>query len=383
MQLIWERPLYTDDRSTDWDYDAPVVVSGDHAYYACRRTGAVDFHILDVQSGEGCVHSLPCTVLELPSRFFAFLHRGRVIYYTGDLIAAEGAEIVRHLKLPDIITSHLLCGDRLLVACDQLYCIHLDTLTIAWALNLDCDRPYRIGEMARFGELVSCYGQDQLLFIEPDSGKIVDAIRIPRIDKLYSPVALDDDTLLIGYTNWTNAGILRYQRSTGKVLWRNKRRFEGPQLKCRIWHEQNRSYWVKNGTELICLNDETGDELFQLRTAPWLYTDLQFLSGDILYGTAGANGYINCLDAQSGQMKWSVFQQNGCAYYDFHKDTVLVGDFSKTVFQLSLHDGAVIDQLRLDREVVGRINVHDGCVYTVIWTTGEKPMRLVKLRLTQ
>lgn len=231
--------------------------------------------------------------------------------------------------------------------------------------------------------MVSCYGQNQLLFIDPESGRVTESIRIPRIDKLYHPVALDDDTLLIGYTNWSNAGILKYQRSTNKVIWRHKRKFEGPQLRCRIWHEDARSYWVKNDTELICLSDETGGEIFQLRTVPWLYTDLQFRNGCILYGTAGANGYINCLDARSGQMQWSVYQHNGCAYYGTYNDTALVGDFSKTVTQLSLRDGTVVDQLRLDGEIVGRITVHDRQVYTVTWGSEGKPVRLVKMELSQ
>lgn len=383
MKLTWEYPLITDEHSQDYHYEAPIILHSDFVYYACMQLRTIDFHVVSSQTGEGCVHSFPATQIVLPQDWFAFVHGDHVVYYTGELIKANGTHIVRTIKLSGKVTSHLLCGNSLLVVSDKLYSIDLDAFSVAWELNLSGEKPYRTGELTHFGAWVSCYGQNQLLFIDPESGRVTDSIRIPHIDKLYHPVALDDDTLLIGYTNWSNAGILKYQRSTNKVIWRHKRKFEGPQLRCRIWHEDARSYWVKNDTELICLSDETGEELFQLRTVPWLYTDLQFLNGCILYGTAGANGYINCLDARSGQMKWSVYQQNGCAYYGIYNATALVGDFSKTVAQLSLRDGTVVDQLHLDGEIVGRIKVHDGQVYTVTWGTEGKPVRLVKIEFSQ
>ena len=381
MKLTWEYPLFTDEHSQDYDYDAPIILHSDFVYYACKQLRTITFHIVRNQTGEGRVHSFPATQGILPHDWFAFVHGDHVIYYAGDLIKAEGAHILSTLKLPGKVTSHLLCGNFLLVVSNKLYSIDLDAFSVAWELDLSCEKYYREGELARFGEWVSCYGQNQLLFIDPKSGRVTESIRIPRINKLYHPVALDDDTLLIGYTNWSNAGILKYQRSTNKVIWRHKRKFEGPQLSCRIWHEDDRSYWVKNDTELICLSDETGEELFRLRTVPWLYTDLQFRNGCILYGTAGANGYINCLDARSGQMQWSVYQHNGCAYYGIYNDTALVGDFSKTVAQLSLRDGTVVDQLRLDGEIVGRFTVHDRQVYTVIWASEGNPVRLVKIEI--
>lgn len=379
MKLVWEYPLFTDEHSEDFDYEAPIIVHGNRVYYACTLGKTTDFHIIDSRTSESYVCSLPRTQGVLPHDFFAFVHNNKIIYYAGVLFAAEDIRMPQTLKLPGRVISHLRCGKYLLVVCGKLYGIDLETLSIVWEVDLACDKPYHTGALARFGELISCYGQNRLLFVEPQSGKIMDSIQIPRIDKLYHPIALDDDTLLIGYTNWTNAGILKYQRSTRKVIWRHKRRFEGPQMNCRIWHEGNHSYWVKNDTELICVADDTGEETFQLRILPWLYTDLQFIDGSILYGTAGANGYINSLDAHSGQMQWSVYQKNGCAYYDTYDGTVVAGDFSKTVSQHSLRDGSVVDQLHLDGEVVGRITACDGHVYTVIWAAEDKPVRLVKI----
>ena len=387
MERIWEYPLITDEHSEDYHYEAPIILHGGRVYFAQTRIHMIDFHIIDSQTGKGCIHSFPhprsWLAFALPHDYFAFIHKNRVIYYAGDLIMAEGGQIVRTMKLPEKVRFHLVCGNHLLVACDKLYGIDLDTFSIAWTQELTCGKMYDTGDLAHFGRLVSCYGQDQLLFIEPESGRITDSLRLPRIDKLYHPIALDNDTLLIGYTNWTNAGVLKYQRSTERIVWRHRRRFEGPQLNCRIWHEGNRVYWVKGETELICLSDETGEELFHLRTVPWLYTGLQFLDGCILYGTAGANGYINCLDARSGQMRWSAALKNGCEYYAVSGSTVLTGDFSKNVTRFSLRDGKVVDQLHLDGKVVGRIVTDGRHVYTVIWAREGKPVRLVRISLSQ
>ena len=383
MHLNWEVPLHTDDESRPDDFESPVHACGEYLYYACNGETGTDLHIIHADTGEDLVHPLERSIAVLPSTYFAFTHNGQVIFYYGDLLAAQGTQILRKLRVPGTVSQYRVCGNTLVLCCGRLVGIDLDTLTISWFLRLDCDKPYIVGEMTSFGSLLSCYGQDQLLFVDPQNGRIADSIRIPRIDKLYSPIALDEENLLIGYTLWSNAGILRYHRPTQSVTWRHKRKSGGVQLLCRVWHRNGRSYWVKNHTELICVDDETGQELYQLRTAPWLYTDLQFRGDDILYGTAGANGYLNCLDARSGRMRWAVPLRNGCAHYALHGETALAGDFSKRVMQLSLRDGALVDQLQLDGEVMGSIAVHSGHVYTVIWATEGKPARLVSISLSQ
>ncbi len=188
--------------------------------------------------------------------------------------------------------------------------------------------------------------------------------------------------MLIGYTNWTNAGILKYQISTKKVLWRHKRKFEGPQLKCKIYHSNDKAFWVKNSTELICVDIENGEEIHQLRTTPWLYTDLQFYQDNILYETAGADGYINCLDCETIKSRWSAFLKNGCAYYGVCNDSIVTGDFDKTIKQFSICDGRLINEMPIDGEVVGQITVSEGCLYTVIWGNSEKDIRLVKIQIS-
>jgi hypothetical protein len=56
-------------------------------------------------------------------------------------------------------------------------------------------------------------------------------------------------------------------------------------------------------------------------------------------------------------------------------------DFSKTMMQISLGNGRILQSLSVDGEVVGDIRVYDNAVYTVIWGNQEKDIRLVKINL--
>ncbi|MCM1497986.1 MAG: PQQ-like beta-propeller repeat protein [Clostridium sp.] len=174
---------------------------------------------------------------------------------------------------------------------------------------------------------------------------------------------------------------MKYNQKIGKVIWRNKRKFQGPQLGCKIYQQDGRAFWVKNDTELICMNAEDGEEIYSVKTNPWLYTDLFFVEDSLLFGTAGRDGYINCIDAASGVEKWSVFLKNGCAHYDIYRATVLVGDFDKRIKQIEIKSGDVLSDHPVDGEVVGDIKVYGGCVYTVIWENADKPVRLIKVKI--
>ena len=381
MRLKWECPLTSSNGSSPDDFESPIFCHGGYVYYACKGSTGTDFHIVDAATGEDHVHSFDRALWVHASSLFAFAYRGRVIYCFDDLLEAEGTQVLHRLRMPGSVQRYLLYGHMLIIDCGRLLGVDLDAFTIAWVLQLDSEKHYRTGELAPFGDLITCYGRDQLLFVNPMDGSIVDTLRIPRIDKLYRPVALPDGTLLIGYTNWTNAGVLRYHPEEKRILWRHKRQFQGPQLNCRLWHEEGRTYWVKNYTEMICLSDDTGEELFQLRTAPWLYTPLDFRDGRILFGTSGGNGYINCADALTGEMLWNVYLLNGCSYYAVHDETVMVGDFSQRILRLAIRDGSIIEELPVDSAVVGRISVQENRLYTVLWENEEKPQRLVCIQL--
>lgn len=381
MRLKWECPLSCSGNSSPDDFESPILCHGGYVYYACKGPTGTDFHIVDAATGEDHIHTFDQALWVHPGTPFAFAWQGRVIYCADDLLEAEGTQVLHRLRIPGSVQRYLVYGHMLIIDCGRLLGVDLTTFTIAWVLQLDSEKHYKTGDLAPFGDLITCYGRDQLLFVNPMDGSIVDTLRIPRINKLYGPVALPDGTLLIGYTNWTNAGVLRYHPEEKRILWRHKRQFQGPQLNCRLWHEAGRTYWVKNDTELICLSDDTGEDLFQLRTAPWLYTPLDFRDGRILFGTSGGNGYINCADALTGEMRWNVYLLNGCSYYAVHDETVLVGDFSQRILRLAIRDGSIIEELPVDSAVVGRISVQENQLYTVLWETDEKPHRLVCIQL--
>ncbi|MCI8508485.1 MAG: PQQ-like beta-propeller repeat protein [Lachnospiraceae bacterium] len=146
--------------------------------------------------------------------------------------------------------SYLLHDNRLLFsyAWDYLFCYDLDTLSLEWKVNIS-NHNYTPGEITLFENMVACYGDHELLSIEMENGRIADRIKIPRINKLFHPIRLDDEHILLGYTNWTSAGVLKYNQKSKQVIWRNKRKFQGPQLRCRIYRHEDRVFWVKNDTE--------------------------------------------------------------------------------------------------------------------------------------
>lgn len=381
MRLKWECPLPRSSGSSPDDFESPILLEGGYVYYACRGPAGTDFHIVDAATGEDHIHTFDRALWVHTGKQFAFAWQGRVIYCADDLLEAEGTQVLRRLRMPGSVQRYLVYDHMLIIDCGRLLGVDLTSFTIAWVIQLHGEKHYKTGDMAPFGDLITCYGRDQLLFVNPMDGSIADTIRIPRTNKLYGPIVLPDSTLLIGYTNWTNAGVLRYHPEEKRILWRHKRQFQGPQLNCRLWHEAGRTYWVKNDTELICLSDDTGEELFQLWTAPWLYTPLEFRDGRILFGTSGSNGYINCADALTGEMLWNVYLLNGCSHYAVQDDTVLVGDFSRRILRLDIRDGAVIEELPTDSAVVGRITVRENRLYTVLWETAEKPHRLACIQL--
>ena len=387
MKILWEHALPTTEKSVDYQFESPILEHGNHVYFVSSTAGTQLLHIIEKDVGEGRTQALPRSVSVLPSKYFFFTHGDHAVLYTGDLHLVRGGEIIRTLSMTGLgeINSHLIREDRLYISCcgrvgDSLCCIDLNTLDVVWGLGISNSTNYRAGDPAFFGDLLTCFGRDHLLFIRPDDGTIVGTLKLPRISKLFCPIHLDDDTLLIGYTNWTNAGILKYQISTKKILWRHKRKFEGPQLKCRIHYHDGQAFWVKNTTELICLDAENGEEVYRLPTAPWLYTDLCFHGDAILYGTAGADGYLNCLDRRTGTIRWSRFLKNGCAYFGLQDESVFVGDFTKTIMKISTADGSILDELHLDAEVVGRIALGHGCLYSIVWGNNEKEIRLVKIQ---
>ena len=73
------------------------------------------------------------------------------------------------------------------------------------------------------------------------------------------------------------------------------------------------------------------------------------------------------------------FLKNGCVYYDLCGDSVIVGDYDKTLKQISFFNGAILQDYLIDGEVVGRIKVFDGCIYTVLWGNEKKGVRFVKV----
>lgn len=383
MNIEWMFDLPTDEKSRDDQYESPFYFDGDNLYFISGGKTPI-LHILDMKTGAETFQYACSGHTVIPEKYFFEKHQDKLIIYTGELWFYEKEQLTTFIQISidAEITSHVL-KDHLFIFADKshLTCLNLDSHNIEWKLNISNKKPYLAGEVSWFEEDIACYGNDQLLIVDIVSGEIKNQIKIPRIDKLFMPIKLDDSRLLIGFTNWSNAGILTYDTTDQKIPWKSKCSFEGPLLRCKLYRNDNLVYWVKNDTELICLDTDTGDERYRVRTSPWIYTDPLFQNGSLLYGTAGRDGYFVNLDAQSGNEKWSFFLKNGCAYFDFYDKTVVLGDFEKTIYRIDVSSGNVINKLSVDGNVVGRITVHENAIYTVIWGNENTPIRLIKIKI--
>lgn len=390
MKLLWEYTLPTSQRSMELNFRAPILADQDYLYYAVKTINEISLHVIDAHTGQGTTHHFPQDAYMYvdSKQFFGFFYKGFAFYYAADLYVLKDGQLIATVPLSENkeFNSWLLRDGRLYLAIghrpfEELMAIDLDSLEILWTLEIGCSKNYRAGSISFFEGKIACYGLDHLLFVNPEDGTIENQLKLPRIDKLFCPLPLDDGTMLIGYTNWTNAGVLRYDAKTKKILWRYKRQFEGPLGNCKLYSHGTNIYWTKNDTELICLDRESGQEINRIRTSPWRYTDLCFHKGYLLFGTSGADGYLYCLDAHNCKSQWTAPLKEGCVFFDVKDNQVFSGDFSKQLFRFSLENGVLQDALTLDAEVVAGINVQDNALYAIVWANSEKQIRLVKVAL--
>lgn len=308
METAWDYALPTNEQSKDYQYESPIFIRDHTVYFIAFSESRLELHMIDTESGSGKSERIPPGNQTIPSDFFFLDYKEKIIFYTGDFYVYDHAVISKMtaLHIGQKVGSYFLNENLLLFfAKDSLFCYDLDSLLLKWKINIS-NKNYIAGEISLFEEMIACYGDHELLLVEIENGRIADRIKIPRIDKLFQPIRLDDEHILLGYTNWSNAGVLKYNQKVKQVVWKNKRKFQGPQLRCRIYQYEDRVFWVKNDTELICLDVKDGEEVYSVKTNPWLYTDLVLMDGNVLFGTAGRDGYINCIDAKSGELKWAV-----------------------------------------------------------------------------
>lgn len=407
MKIKWTYDLPTDESSHNSRYESPIFVKDGTIYFITRETKKAQLHMIDAANGTGKMVAIPTQSTVIPSQYFFMDHKDKLLIYTGELwvfapsdasftlligqkpivtyIWRYGPEEPDGVKLAqqdqEKITSTLRWDEGLFLTTPSLlYRVDLDTLTVRWVMNLENEKPYGAGPVTCLGDRLACYGHDKLLFIEPSTGEITDEIKVPRVDKLFCPLQAEDGGLFIGYANWTNMGILKYDTATKKVLWRHKRNHQ-ILSKTRIHRLGQRLYYMKGETELVCIHADTGEQIFGTRTDPWLYTDLEFRDLGILFGTSGGNGYLNLLDPETGDFKWRFFLKNGCAFYDTVGDTALVGDNDKIFRQIHLRDGRELQHLELDGEVIGQVTANNGYVYTVIRGHAQVAVRLVCIEI--
>lgn len=386
MKIKWEYNLPTEEYIYNFNYVSPIYIKENQIFFISFFKQQVKFHIIDDKTGVGSIKEIKSKKITIPSNYFIFEYQNKIIFYFGELFLYEDNNITSFIHDDTNvgeIYSYILNDNQFIFISSEsiLYCYNLDTLSLEWKVDIKNTKKYNSKELVIFENTVACYGNDSLLFIDINTGKINNQIKISRIDKLYHPLKLDDDNIVMGYTNWTNAGVLKYNLNTKQIIWKHKRSFSGPQLNCKLYQYDDNVYWVKNDTELICLNILDGKEVFSVRTNPWLYTNLYFIQDYLIFGTSGRDGYLYNINPKSGFINWTIFINNGCTYFDTYQDTIIVGDFSKSIKQIKIDNGKIISNLDVDGEVIGRIKVNQNNVYTVIWINEMKPIRLIKIEI--
>lgn len=386
MKKLWEYPLPTDEKSYDSQYEGPIHVQGKWLYTVTGHRELL-LHIVDTETGIASHRYILSPISSvLPSKCFFIPFGEDVLLCCHHLVRLRNGELDRDLFFPGMgeLTSHLFIGKKLYLTYRglnaSLFCVDMEKLQILWQTDLRGEG-YGAGPVTAFGDQLACYGRDALLTIDPETGAVTGERKLPRITKLFQPVDLGDNKLLLGYTNFSNAGVLCLNTATNKVLWRHKRTFEGPLNRCRLIVGTDRVFWTKNNTELCCVSLSDGSELYRTKTDPWLYTDPELAPEGLIFGTSGADGYLWCLDPDTGAERWKLPMKNGCFSYARQDDTILTGDFTNRLFQLRAATGEIIQSFDTGTQVVGQFHVHNGSVYTVIWGSEDLPCRLIRVEI--
>ena len=386
MKIRWEYPLYTDGQCDSYDYEGPMYIQGKYLYFVTRMPRLL-LHIIDAETGEKVRIYDPAPDDSILASDCFFLPFGEdVLLWCRTLVRIRDGEVLRELRFPGRggLKSHLVLGDRLyLVFRGQnaaLVCVDMEKLHILWEVDLR-SKPYSPGPVTAIADRLACFGQNTLLFLDPDTGAVLETLKLPRVGKLFQPTDLGNGRMLLGYTNWSNAGVLCMDTASKKVLWRHKRNFEGPQLRCRYWLDGDRAFWVKNDTELCCVSLADGAELYRLRTEPWLYSEPELAAEGLVFGTSGGDGFLRCLDPETGLDRWSIPMKGGCLYYARRDGSIFAGDYENRLMEIRAADGAILQTLDTAAEVVGRINCAEGSVYTVLWGDDTLPCRLIRVQI--
>lgn len=389
MKEVWSYNLPYSDSNTYADYETPFIEHNGELLFVSSNRSEISLIVLDSATGEGKEHSLNNSVPIFPKLAFLDGFYGGVIVYTGDLFCYSNGAVTKIMELRQKgkVQSHIIFDRFLYIVSvndyreSELICINLDSFQIEWSQDVSSN-PYISGPVDCFERKIVCFGRESLLLFDPASGSVIDSLKIPRIGKLFCAVRLDDEHIALGYTNWSSAGIIKYNLITNKVIWKNGRRFEGPLLRCKIFKKDNRLYWVKNDTELIGLNEDDGEEVFAVKTYPWLYTDLFFKNDKIIFGTAGNGGSINCIQDDNGAEKWRIPTDYGVCYFGDYENSVIVSNIPKSeIIQIDIDSGNVIQTYDLCGEAIGRIKVFGHAFYTVVLNGKSNAASLVKFDL--
>ena len=384
MRLEWQYELPATAEVRDYQFASPICAVGGQVYFPTRawmpgEREAVTVHRVDVRTSraEEVVWDYPTAKIGMPSEW-SFIRHGealilscpRFLQLLPERRELEGYGAPKVAGNRSTGRGTFILWDGRLIFADQrramLHCFDLASHEPVWETDLGHSEHYPLGPPALCGETLWCYGGAGLHGIDPRTGEIERTLRIRHIDKLHPPIREGDD-LLMGYTNWSVAGVVRYSLEEGRVVWRYRRNTSGPSYHASLLRYEDVVVWVRGENGIVGVDVETGQARWEVAAAPWLYSELELVDGLAVYGTAGRDGFIQALDVTTGELAWQMPLTDGCQYFALYDDSVLVGDYEGCLHRLDARTGEPVDRLDLGAGVVGDVHVSGDSAFTVIW----------------
>jgi len=210
-----------------------------------------------------------------------------------------------------------------------------------------------------------CYALDKL------SGEVLWEYKIGECSFHGDPVVVD--SLLIIPTDRDPGTVHAFDLEDGSLVWRfdveeDSGRVVG--VTTDLVTDDGSVFGVTSGDNLICLDIERGDLIWDYRSAElpegryWNVVPAM-LDTAILF--AGFNGRLHCLDATSGAEIWaSNFGSPPATSLTLHEGDVLVAGTDSTIYRLSGIDGEIVNSLKLPGRPGLQLNVIDTTIYVFV-----------------
>ena len=192
MKLAWEYELPVAESPTGHDYEGPIHVTADRAFFATaafehpsdiratdrkRRGSVVTVHAVGCKSGRADRIEFRAPSRLIPAKWAFAEYEDQLLLHCGHLLTIHPDPGIVDLGFsePQPIKAatrpRLLFIDGKMIFADarrsRLLALDLPARRLNWELELKSSKPYGVGPPLRIGDEIVCYGRDALNFIDP------------------------------------------------------------------------------------------------------------------------------------------------------------------------------------------------------------------------